>query len=86
MRPALAGACFRGQIRGGFWVFRSFFREQIQGPENGSIARLDGLGCYGISSGNGVAFGARGRVLESAAYVLRTRFLVLVLVFSVPGG
>ena len=23
-----------------------FFWEQIQGPENGSIARFDGLGCY----------------------------------------
>ena len=27
-----------------------FFQEQIQGPENASIARFDGLGCYQSSS------------------------------------
>ena len=81
--------CFCSQMPGGLLGIPLFFQKPIQGPENGSIARFDGLGCYGISSKNDVAlgaFGARGRVLESAAYVLRTRFLVLVLVFSIPGG
>ena len=33
-----------------------FFQEQIQAPENGSIARFDGLGCYQSDSETGDDF------------------------------
>ena len=34
-----------------------FFQEQIKGPENGSIARFDGLGCY--QTGSEISEGVR---------------------------
>ena len=43
MRPALAAACFRGQIRGGFWVFLSFFGSKFKALKTALSHGLTGL-------------------------------------------
>ena len=49
------------------WRVLLFFQEQISGPENASIARFDGLGCYQTSSEmGGVLQGVAGMKKASA--------------------
>ena len=49
------------------------FREQIQGPENASIARFDGLCCYQTSSKSNRGFGVQTAATPEGAAALRPR-------------